>query len=955
MKLVKESLSQIVECDEQQLVESYTPSLEAIETRVADMNPHLDCEVQAQIALKLRDMVRCAIQCAAEEFGVANIDAARWLNWVVEDLKINGCPDDCVAQIFDVPEDVAESDIPAEKSDSPVNSVESEELLSKESNTDDFQQFLKDAEVILVDDARSFDINEWEAQNSDHQANQARGISKSEDSAPTNFVDYWRVIYRCPSGIYSTAVAEGSKQVVEDLFKTVNLGNLVSCEKISEEEFKTLVANGILNLTADSVESAPSDESDKLTEAIAQEDRLEDLIKGATIKSIWVYDDIEDAHFMSSIKESISVDEDEDPSEEEYLLSLPDARLVELPKEQIQEITNLELLDRIAKSANHLLSEEQLDTLRKAYAKKLIIDRPGVLELLNKIQSCSRLFIAGRPKNQAFLDKHNLDTEQCLDIIRQLEVEDFVATTTKGFNLKHFGNQLVIFEPANVCVGELNLGDLTVYIKIDLDESSKDAVVAVSFHETDHPNHKPYAKEESLEESVQVAVDTDEQKVDVEAAEDSGVDISIKPQDSVESFVEDELAALAEDPKYAKAYDYLLHLVDSEEVVEDDNQEPLEEDLNKATPYMLRNDGDLQDVSPLHPYIKYGHETVERALKALADTRLRSLEWFYQNTQSQDTKQLIGSVVAYLIDTGKIGPSRGEFCGDLVDVYHPKDEDIAGFVEELAANTNQEFCRIRTSNLLFRGNSDDIYFRISSIRFNWFDLIWSLVYKYRNNIGTVTVCKDSNTFGGKYDPYKVGGVALDHLSTTEFLTLSGNPVVEDLQSETEAITEANKALKAGQLISEAYDSQLHPTHVSSFYKTQVDEVLQEDLEHLLTKTTEQEEEVVEAPAEKSTLEVEPPKGPEDNFVAEQLGILIKDEYDAIEGYNRFLQDLEANDLGDDSDKKVICDILAEENVHIGQLQELLKKVAPTAENIEVGAEEAKAQIEAAEEDDVNED
>lgn len=111
---------------------------------------------------------------------------------------------------------------------------------------------------------------------------------------------------------------------------------------------------------------------------------------------------------------------------------------------------------------------------------------------------------------------------------------------------------------------------------------------------------------------------------------------------------------------------------------------------------------------------------------------------------------------------------------------------------------------------------------------------------------------------------------------------------------------------------------------------------------------------VDGSAEELELETDPPKGEGSAYMASMLGTLVKEEYDAVASYTSFLQDLEANDLGDDSDRKVICDILAEENVHIGQLQELLKKVAPTAENIEVGAEEAKAQIEAAEEDGADE-
>lgn len=470
-----------------------------------------------------------------------------------------------------------------------------------------------------------------------------------------------------------------------------------------------------------------------------------------------------------------------------------------------------------------------------------------------------------------------------------------------------------------------------------------------------------------FEEDLDVSVNTDQQSVSV-AEKDSNLDIEINSEDDrdVERDAEMELQELAEDPKYAKAFAYLMSTLraDAEsasptssfQVNAESAEEPIEkpadsivssaeafkedtltiEDLSKATPYMLRNDGDFQVVSPLHPYIKYGHESTKAAIEALADSRFRSLEWFYHNTNSQDTRQLIGSVVAYLVDEGLVDSSKAGFCSDLIDVYHPVGEDISGFVEELAANTNQEFCRVRTSGLLFRGNSDDIYFRISSIRFNWFDLIWSLVAKYRNNISTVTICKDSNTFSGRYEPYRIQGTALDHLAVNDFLTLPGNPVVESLQSGTVAIADANILLGTGKLISEAYDSRLHPVHISSFYKTQVEEVLQEDLAHLLSRS--------ESPSRELELETDPPKGPEESYVAEQLGILIKDEYDAIEGYNKFLQELEANNLGDESDRKVVCDILAEENVHVGQLQELLKRVAPTAENIDVGAEEAQEQL-----------
>lgn len=121
-----------------------------------------------------------------------------------------------------------------------------------------------------------------------------------------------------------------------------------------------------------------------------------------------------------------------------------------------------------------------------------------------------------------------------------------------------------------------------------------------------------------------------------------------------------------------------------------------------------------------------------------------------------------------------------------------------------------------------------------------------------------------------------------------------------------------------------------------------EDMLQEDLENLLGRNAEDS-------FEESELETEPPKGEEGTYMASMLGNLVKEEYDAIASYAGFLQDLEANNFGDESDRKVICDILAEENVHVGQLQELLKKVYPAAENVEVGTEEAQEQIEEVEE------
>ena len=93
------------------------------------------------------------------------------------------------------------------------------------------------------------------------------------------------------------------------------------------------------------------------------------------------------------------------------------------------------------------------------------------------------------------------------------------------------------------------------------------------------------------------------------------------------------------------------------------------------------------------------------------------------------------------------------------------------------------------------------------------------------------------------------------------------------------------------------------------------------------------------------------------YAANTLNELTKSEYETINQYNDFLlaiQNMVTRPEGvaeedfnpqicpnlEASIEAVIKDILAEENKHIGQLQELLKAVSPNAENIEAGADEA---------------
>ena len=95
-----------------------------------------------------------------------------------------------------------------------------------------------------------------------------------------------------------------------------------------------------------------------------------------------------------------------------------------------------------------------------------------------------------------------------------------------------------------------------------------------------------------------------------------------------------------------------------------------------------------------------------------------------------------------------------------------------------------------------------------------------------------------------------------------------------------------------------------------------------------------------------------PEGPKpgiESGIADSLIKLINDEWEAIQGYNNFrdmILSMQNNGDGDYSDMiRVIDEVVNEENLHVGQLQELLKKVSPNTESIAKGEEEAQEQLE----------
>lgn len=540
------------------------------------------------------------------------------------------------------------------------------------------------------------------------------------------------------------------QKIKEDIISTLQEFSIPEAEAINYLE---IVLEEMKEDLVDKLVDVVMEEEPAILESVVATDNLphlKDVLKD--IKMIYVFDDINHTHSLQGLSGDL------EESSEEDLFDWPDDLLLKMPNEDVHSWKSFELLDRMCRLDKSKLSPDQLLFLRNAYSQKYLLEADDVKALLSKLENCKLLHIAERLKNTAFIAKHDLTAEDCLDVIKQLKLQDYVSNT-RSVVYSFLGNSLIIFEPTGVKTSSgKDLGDLTLYIKLDLDASDGEAVVAVSFHEALKKDSNSYAEPQIAE--VDVVGDSREESTEISSVE-----------------VIEEAAQV----KYFR--------------------------------------------------ITYKHETGIYSTAAIeADTYDKAVEEFNKSGKGE------------LIDCSPI--SEEEFK-DLIDSGIPE-IGKEGLTEDLNVNVDTD-----QQNINVAEEESDIDIQIKS--------------------------KDSCS--------------------------------EEAEMELQELSRDPKYAKAF-------------AYLMSTLQVDGESVGSMELE----------------------LETDPPKGPEESYVAEQLGILIKDEYDAIEGYNKFLQELEANNLGDESDRKVVCDILAEENVHVGQLQELLKRVAPTAENIDVGAEEAQEQL-----------
>ena len=225
-------------------------------------------------------------------------------------------------------------------------------------------------------------------------------------------------------------------------------------------------------------------------------------------------------------------------------------------------------------------------------------------------------------------------------------------------------------------------------------------------------------------------------------------------------------------------------------------EQQLKESVGLAvdTPYMMRHDGQVLEISFSkdglrdHPYVV---DRVRRnSRQFLSDTlhdKLPCLEWFYKNTQSDALKEDIQAFYQCLIKSNfeniqgtdlekQISeefdlPAKHEATGLI---YSLKDAEME--LELIEQSTNQEFLRFRLQKS-FQGY--DIFCRISSRDFNWYDNICKFIFDHYNQLNTITVSNDVFT-GVENQPKTYKGQPIVYLPIKEFISFSGRPILEKL-------------------------------------------------------------------------------------------------------------------------------------------------------------------------------
>lgn len=238
--------------------------------------------------------------------------------------------------------------------------------------------------------------------------------------------------------------------------------------------------------------------------------------------------------------------------------------------------------------------------------------------------------------------------------------------------------------------------------------------------------------------------------------------------------------------------------------------------INKIGVYMIRKNGEIIDCNDLefHPYINshVNNSNIAYELSNFLVSYTEQLYWIFKHASDKvkgELKELLQHISTYLYlysrdknlqkllisdsDVGlasyiiselNIYPNTQEKAENSDTIY----KEIMSLYEKVNTDFNNEFLRLRMGGMLDSEIDGSAYFRVSSNGFNWFNVIWKIVFDNKGVISDITIVKDfqsGKTF--RTDDYYIAkGKKINRMPTEEFLTLPGNPIVEDFGNDNES-------------------------------------------------------------------------------------------------------------------------------------------------------------------------
>ena len=180
---------------------------------------------------------------------------------------------------------------------------------------------------------------------------------------------------------------------------------------------------------------------------------------------------------------------DEQEDNDQALLMYDYSSLQQLSKEEIQQIQNLYLIQRIGSLSLDMYNKLS-HTQRVAFAKYAKgfhwLQEKDIPKLVQGIKSCNRLrLLHFHNRTEDFTEKYNLTDGDLLELFHSIEVDDVdINNSQLSYGQMKYGNQIIVFKKHGVHLScGIDLSNIALYMKLDYSETTDSTIVYISIHD----------------------------------------------------------------------------------------------------------------------------------------------------------------------------------------------------------------------------------------------------------------------------------------------------------------------------------------------------------------------------------------------------------------------------------------------------------------------------------------